>query len=135
MPVQGQGQVMGQGIVRAPFPRPPGPYYRPQGPHPEVAPPPPPRIPTFNIPATPPPPLPPDVIVSEQDRQIAITYESWLNHQNQLLQQQLKYYETEVQKLRKIRKVSMTKSTKYLLTKYLYNMLPILKLNIQVVAK
>lgn len=43
--------------------------------------------------------------MNEQDRQIQLQYEQWLNHQHQVLTQQLKYYETEVQKLRKIRKV------------------------------
>lgn len=95
-------------MARPPFQRPPGPYFRPQTPIQEAAPPAP-RIPTFNIPATPPPPIPPDVITTEQDRQTAIAYEAWLNHQNQLLQQQLKYYETEVQKLRKARKVVILK--------------------------
>lgn len=51
------------------------------------------------------PPLPPENIVSEQDRQAQVLYEQWLNNQNAILTQQLKYYETEVQKLRKIRKV------------------------------
>jgi len=92
-------------MVRPQFSRPAGTtFYRQPAPPPEPAPSPP-RIPTFNIPATPPPPLPPDVIASDQDRQIAHTYETWLNHHNQMLQQQLKYYETEVQKLRKLRKV------------------------------
>lgn len=36
-----------------------------------------------------------------------LQYEQWLNHQHQVLTQQLKYYETEVQKLRKVRKVSI----------------------------
>ncbi|XP_024945171.1 histone-lysine N-methyltransferase 2C isoform X3 [Cephus cinctus] len=66
--------------------------------------PPEPRIATFNIPHMPAPPAPPDNIVNEQDRQIQLQYEQWLNHQDQILSQQLKYYETEVQKLRKIRK-------------------------------
>lgn len=61
-------------------------------------------VPPFNIPLLPAPPLPPEHIVTEQDRQTQIHYEQWLNHQNQILTQQLKYYETEVQKLRKIKK-------------------------------
>lgn len=44
--------------------------------------------------------------MNEQDRQMQLQYEQWLSHQQQILTQQLKYYETEVQKLRKIRKVS-----------------------------
>lgn len=71
----------------------------------ENPPPPPPRVPPFNAPILQPPPLPPDNITTEKDRQIAVEYENWLNHQNQVLQQQLKYYESEVQKLRKVRKV------------------------------
>lgn len=64
-----------------------------------------PRVPTFNANLLPAPPLPPEHIVTEQDKQVQIVYEQWLNHQNAALTQQLKYYETEVQKLRKIRKV------------------------------
>ena len=64
------------------------------------------RVTTFNIPQLPAPPVPPDNIVTEQDRHVQLQYEQWLNHQHQLLTQQLKYYETEVQKLRKVRKVS-----------------------------
>lgn len=63
------------------------------------------RVATFNISQIPAPPTPPENIVNEQDRQIQLQYEQWLNHQHQVLTQQLKYYETEVQKLRKIRKV------------------------------
>jgi len=60
----------------------------------------------FNIPQKPAPPTPPENIVNEQDRQIHANYEQWLNNQHQILTQQLKYYEAEVQKLRKIRKVN-----------------------------
>jgi len=63
------------------------------------------RVATFNIPQIPAPPTPPENIVNEQDRQMQLQYDQWLNHQNQVLTQQLKYYEAEVQKLRKIRKV------------------------------
>jgi hypothetical protein len=38
-------------------------------------------------------------------------YESWLEQQEQALNQQLKYYESEIQKLRKQRKVSATMGT------------------------
>lgn len=62
-------------------------------------------MPTFNANLMPAPPLPPEHIVTEQDKQAQIVYEQWLNHQNAALTQQLKYYETEVQKLRKLRKV------------------------------
>lgn len=54
----------------------------------------------------PPPPLPPETIVTEQDRQIQVTYEQWLTQQHNVLGEQLKYYETEVTKLRKVKKVS-----------------------------
>lgn len=64
------------------------------------------RIQMFNANLMPAPPLPPDNAVSEQDKQAQIVYEHWLNHQNNVLTQQLRYYETEVQKLRKSRKVT-----------------------------
>lgn len=51
------------------------------------------------------PPIPPENIVTEQDKQAQMLYEQWLTHQNNVLSQQLHYYETEVQKLRKSRKV------------------------------
>lgn len=62
---------------------------------------------TFNIPQLPAPPAPPENIITEQDRQVQLQYEQWLNHQNQILGQQLKFYETEVQKLRKLKKVEI----------------------------
>lgn len=65
------------------------------------------KVQTFNANLLPAPPLPPELIVSEQDKQTQLVYEQWLNHQNNVLTQQLKYYEIEVQKLRKIRKVNM----------------------------
>lgn len=60
----------------------------------------------FNIPQIPAPPTPPENIVNEQDRQMQLQYEQWLNHQDQVLKQQLHYYEGEIQKLRKTRKVN-----------------------------
>lgn len=51
-----------------------------------------------------PPTLPPDNIVSDQDRQIQMNYEQWLNTQEKILNNQRQYYETEVSKLRKTRK-------------------------------
>lgn len=66
---------------------------------------PPTTVPTFNAPLMPAPPLPPEHIMTEQDRKTQIQYEQWLNQQNSILTEQLKFYETEVQKLRKIRKV------------------------------
>ncbi|KAK9512092.1 hypothetical protein O3M35_000594 [Rhynocoris fuscipes] len=61
-------------------------------------------VPILNIPLQPAPPPPPDNIITEQDRQLQIQYEQWLHSNNAAVTQQLKYYETEVQKLRKIRK-------------------------------
>lgn len=52
----------------------------------------------------PPPQYPPETIQTDQDRQIQIVYEQWLNTQNNALSSQLKYYETEVIKLRKTKK-------------------------------
>ena len=52
------------------------------------------------------PPLPPFNIVTEQDEQIQNQYEIWLYQQNNVLTQQLKCYEAEVQRFRKLRKVS-----------------------------
>lgn len=51
-----------------------------------------------------PPTLPPEVIATEQDRQVQHAYEVWLNEQLNFVTKQLKYYESEVQKLRKMRK-------------------------------
>ncbi|KAJ8921946.1 hypothetical protein NQ315_008580 [Exocentrus adspersus] len=62
------------------------------------------RVQMFNANLAPAPPLPPENIVTEQDKQSQLLYEQWLNHQNNVLTQQLRYYETEVQKLRKSRK-------------------------------
>lgn len=59
----------------------------------------------FNVVHLPAPPLPPERTVTEDDRRARAVYEQWLLQQNNILTQQLKYYETEVQKLRKIRKV------------------------------
>ncbi|CAH1176242.1 unnamed protein product [Phaedon cochleariae] len=62
------------------------------------------RVQMFNANLIPAPPLPPENIINEQDKQAQMLYEQWLNHQNNVLGQQLRYYETEVQKLRKGRK-------------------------------
>ncbi|XP_063909689.1 histone-lysine N-methyltransferase 2C-like isoform X2 [Zophobas morio] len=62
------------------------------------------RVQTFNANLLTPPPLPPENIVTEQDKQKQLVYEQWLSHQETTLNQQLKYYETEVNKLRKMRK-------------------------------
>lgn len=66
------------------------------------------RVQMFNANLIPAPPIPPENIVTEQDKQAQMLYEQWLNHQNNVLSQQLRYYETEVQKLRKSRKVRMS---------------------------
>lgn len=78
----------------------PGPIATPQ-PVVEVVP----KIPIFNVTLLPAPPLPPESISTDQDRQAQLVYEQWLNNQNTILSQQLQHYETEVQKLRKMRKV------------------------------
>ncbi|XP_044258429.1 histone-lysine N-methyltransferase 2C-like isoform X2 [Tribolium madens] len=62
------------------------------------------RVQTFNANVVPPPPIPPENIVTEQDKQKQLVYEQWLSHQSNTLNQQLKYYETEMNKLRKLRK-------------------------------
>lgn len=56
-----------------------------------------------------PPTLPPDNIITEQDRQMQINYEQWLNAQENKLNNQRKYYEEEVSKLRKSRKALNSK--------------------------
>lgn len=57
----------------------------------------------------PPPQYPPENILTDQDRQIQMVYEQWLNSQNNALSNQLKYYETEVMKLRKAKKALNSK--------------------------
>lgn len=81
----------------------PPPAHTPQ-PVVEVAP----QIPTFNANLRPAPRLPPEHIVTEEDKQTQLVYEQWLKHQNVALNQQLKFYDGEVQTLRKIRKVRQT---------------------------
>lgn len=61
-------------------------------------------MPLFNAKLLQQPPLPPDIIITDHDRQLQIAYEQWLYAQNNVLTAQLKYYETEVMKLRKVRK-------------------------------
>lgn len=56
-----------------------------------------------------PPSMPPDSIVTEQDRQMQINYEQWLSTQENVLSNQRKYYENEVSKLRKSRKALNSK--------------------------
>uniref|UniRef100_A0A182SP98 Histone-lysine N-methyltransferase n=1 Tax=Anopheles maculatus TaxID=74869 RepID=A0A182SP98_9DIPT len=66
-------------------------------------------IPLFQANLQPPPPQPPETINTEQDRLLQINYENWLNQQNTVLSNQLKYYETEIVKLRKVKKQLNTK--------------------------
>lgn len=51
------------------------------------------------------PPEPSDTIVTEQDHMEKQRYEHWLEQQNSILDQQKKHYESEINKLRKTRKV------------------------------
>lgn len=53
-----------------------------------------------------PPPPPPDNPVTEEDRMKVARYESWLKQQEQSISAQQNYYEKEISKLRKTRKVS-----------------------------
>lgn len=61
-------------------------------------------VPLFVANLQPQPPIPPENVVTEHDRQLQITYEHWLTSQDQILANQLKYYQIEVAKLRKTRK-------------------------------
>lgn len=61
-------------------------------------------MPFFNANLQAAPPLPPENIITEHDRQMQMAYEQWLTTQNKVLSAQLQYYETEVGKLRKLRK-------------------------------
>lgn len=58
----------------------------------------------FNANLQPAPPLPPENITSDHERQMHIAYEQWLQHQCNVLTQQQQFYESEVNKLRKNRK-------------------------------
>ena len=59
----------------------------------------------------PPPPSPPDNPQTEEERRQVGRYEAWLVQQESFINQQLKYYETEITKLRKQRKVSVELSS------------------------
>lgn len=61
-------------------------------------------MPFFVANLQPQPPLPPENIVTEQERQTLINYEQWLTTQESVLNDQMNYYQLEVQKLRKTRK-------------------------------
>ncbi|KAG5672534.1 hypothetical protein PVAND_002656 [Polypedilum vanderplanki] len=66
-------------------------------------------VPIFNANLTPMPPMPPEIIQTETDKQIQSNYEAWLITQNDSLQKQLHYYETEIAELRKLKKSLNTK--------------------------
>ncbi|XP_052870721.1 uncharacterized protein LOC128276290 [Anopheles cruzii] len=66
-------------------------------------------IPLFQANLQPQPTQPPEKIVTDQDRLVQINYENWLQQQNTVLSNQLKYYETEILKLRKVKKQLNTK--------------------------
>lgn len=66
-------------------------------------------VPVYNANLQAAPPLPPENILTDSDKQVQINYESWLNQQNDSLQQQVRYYETEIGELRKMKKSLNTK--------------------------
>ena len=98
-------QVMG---MRGPVPGPPGPgpQRMPMDQHPALMrqeptpPPPPPQLNTK--PMTP----PPDNPITDEDKKKVVDYEQWLSQHHDDINQHLCYYETEISKLRKQRKVS-----------------------------
>lgn len=55
------------------------------------------------------PPIPPENIATDSDKITQGNYENWLNQQNNSLQEQLRYYETEILELRKLKKSLNTK--------------------------
>lgn len=55
------------------------------------------------------PPIPPENILTDADKVTQANYEGWLNQQNNSLQEQLRYYETEILELRKLKKSLNTK--------------------------
>lgn len=71
-----------------------------------VAAPPVPAIPLYSGVAPPAPPAPSDRPLTDADHHARLVYEQWLKQYNAFATDQLRYYEGEVQKLRKIRKVS-----------------------------
>ncbi|XP_072939829.1 uncharacterized protein [Epargyreus clarus] len=66
--------------------------------------PPPPAVPLFAGAPPAQPPAPPDRPLTEADHHARLLYEQWLQQYNAFAADQLRYYEAEVQKLRKIRK-------------------------------
>ncbi|GAB6031866.1 hypothetical protein CHUAL_010262 [Chamberlinius hualienensis] len=65
--------------------------------------------PPLPITSIPPPQAPPAEVVTESDRQAQANYEHWLFQQQHVITTQLKYFESEVGKLRKARKSLNTK--------------------------
>jgi len=64
-----------------------------------------PRVQNFPMPSIPAPPTPPEHPTTDAERQMQLQYEQWLYHQQHVLSMQLKYFEAEVHKLRKVKKV------------------------------
>ena len=82
------------------------PPQQPQQPHPALARPEPPSVPPPPpIQNSTPPPAPPDNPQTEEDKQKAARYEHWLSKQEADINTQLSYYEKEIAKLRKSKKV------------------------------
>lgn len=61
-------------------------------------------IPIFQANLQPAPPIPPENIITDQDKIIQANYEAWLNNQNGQLQEQVQYYERNIGDLRKLKK-------------------------------
>jgi hypothetical protein len=59
-----------------------------------------PSVPLFNVNLHAPPPVLPETISNDAEKQSQVAYELWLNQQNISLQEQLSYYETEILELR-----------------------------------
>lgn len=66
-------------------------------------------VPVFQANLQPAPPIPPENILTDADKIMQANYEGWLNQQHNSLQEQLKYYETEILELRKLKKSLNTK--------------------------
>ncbi|CAK1598526.1 unnamed protein product [Parnassius mnemosyne] len=64
----------------------------------------PPAVALFSAAPPPAPPAPPERALTEADQHARLLYEQWLDQYNTFAVDQLRYYETEVQKLRKTRK-------------------------------
>ena len=71
--------------------------------------PPPPPPPLNTKPMTPPPENP----QTDEEKAKVVMYEKWLMQQEQAINQHLRYYETEISKLRKQRKVNYYTSTMF----------------------